>query len=114
MKELLQHLIDSERILGYRALCFSRSEEDSLPGWDEGKYVNHSLANIRSLESLLDEYELTRRSNMAMFHSFTLEMLHKEGVANGRKMTLRGLIYVIAAHELHHMNILETRYFKRE
>lgn len=114
MKELLQHLIDSERIFGYRALCFSRGEEASLPGWDEGKYVYHSLANIRSLESLLDEYELTKRSNMAMFQSFTLEMMDKEGVANGWKMTLRGLIYVIAAHELHHIIILKTRYLKRD
>lgn len=113
MKELLQHLIDSERIFGYRALCFSRGEEASLPGWDEGKYVYNSLANIRSLESLLDEYELTRRSNMAMFRSFTFEMMNNYGVANGREMSLRGLIYVIAAHELHHMNILQTRYLKQ-
>ena len=113
MKELLQHLIDSERIFGYRALCFSRGEEASLPGWDEAKYVYTSFANIRSLESLLDEYELTRRSNMAMFHSFTSEMMNNSGVANGRKMTLRGLLHVIAAHELHHMNILQERYLNK-
>ncbi|GAB3531370.1 DinB family protein [Pontibacter brevis] len=113
MKELLQHLIDSERIFGYRALCFSRGEEASLPGWDEGKYVYNSFANIRSLESLLDEYELTRRSNMAMFRSFTSGIMDNYGVANGRKMSLRGLIHVIAAHELHHMNILQTRYLKQ-
>ncbi|MFD2999190.1 DinB family protein [Pontibacter toksunensis] len=113
IKELLQHLIDSDRIFGYRALCFSRGEEASLPGWDEAKYIHNSFANIRSLESLLDEYELTRRSNMAMFHSFTHEMINNYGVANGRKMKLRGLLHVIAAHELHHLNILKTRYLQK-
>lgn len=114
MKELLQHFIDSERIFGYRALCFSRGEEASLPGWDEAKYVLNSFANIRTLENLLDEYELTRRSNMVMFHSFTQEMMDNYGVANGRKMTLRGLLHVIAAHELHHINIFKTRYLKQQ
>ncbi|WP_162053090.1 DinB family protein [Pontibacter pamirensis] len=114
MKEVLQHLIDSDRIFGYRALCISRGEEATLPGWDEGKYAYNSLANIRPLESLLDEYELTRRSNMAMFRSFTFEMMNNRGVANGREISLRGLIHVIAAHELHHMHILQTRYLKRK
>ena len=106
MKEVLQHLIDSERIFGYRALCFSRREEASLPGWDEGQYVRYSEANTRTLENLSDEYELIRRANMAMFRSFTSEMMHNRGIANGREITLRAQIYVIVAHELHHMNIL--------
>lgn len=114
MKELLQHLIDSERIFGYRALCISRGEEADLPGWDEGKYVYNSLANIRPLESLLDEYELTRRSNLVMFRSFTFEMMNNYGFANGREISLRGLIHVIAAHELHHMKILQNRYLELE
>ncbi len=114
IKELLQHLIDSERIFGYRALCFSRGEEASLPGWDESAYVYNSLANIRPLENILDEYDLTRRSNLAMFHSFTSEMLDNYGLANGRSMSLRGLIHVMAAHELHHINILQTRYLKKK
>ncbi|GAB3814667.1 hypothetical protein GCM10028895_07980 [Pontibacter rugosus] len=114
MKELLQHLIDAERIFGYRALCFSRAEQADLPGWDENRYVYNSLANIRPLVQLLDEYELARRSNLAMFRSFTAEMLSSYGVANGNSMTVRGLIHVLAAHELHHIKILEERYLKRK
>ncbi|GHA59265.1 DinB family protein [Pontibacter akesuensis] len=114
MKELLQHMIDSERIFGYRALCISRAEEASLPGWDENRYVNNSLANIRPLTNLLEEYELVKRSNMAMFKSFTAEMLSTEGIANGRRITVRGLVHVMAAHELHHMRILEERYLRRK
>ncbi|GAA4445292.1 DinB family protein [Pontibacter saemangeumensis] len=114
MKEVLQHLIDAERIFGYRALCISRYEEVELPGWDENKYVYNSLANIRPLENILDEYELTRRSNMAMFRSFTYEMMNNFGVANGRRISVRGVIHVMAAHELHHMLILQDRYLKRK
>jgi uncharacterized damage-inducible protein DinB len=110
MKEVLQHLIDADRIFGYRALCISRSEKASLPGWDENQYVYHSLANIRPLENILDEYELTRRSNLALFRSFTFEMLNNTGVANGKQISLRAIIYVVAAHEMHHMNILQDRY----
>ncbi|MCJ8166300.1 DinB family protein [Pontibacter sp. E15-1] len=114
MKELLQHLIDAERIFGYRALCFSRGEETPLPGWDEARYVYNSLANIRPLENILDEYELTRRSNLAMFRSFTFEMLNNYGQASGRTLSLRGLIHVMAAHELHHMHMLENYYLKKK
>lgn len=114
MKEVLQHLIDAERIFGYRALCFSRNEKSPLPGWDEDRYVYNSLANIRPLENLLDEYDLTRRSNLVLFRSFTFEMLNNEGEASGRRMTLRGLVHIMAAHELHHMHLLETRYLKKK
>lgn len=114
MKELLQHMIDSERIFAYRALCISRGEEASLPGYDENKYAYNSMANIRLLKDMLQEYDLVRRSNLMLFRSFTSEMLDTYGVANGKRVSLRGLIHVMAAHELHHMNILQERYLKRK
>ncbi|MDX5483167.1 MAG: DinB family protein [Hymenobacteraceae bacterium] len=114
IKELLQHMIDTERIFAYRALCFSRGEEAELPGFDEDRYAYYSLANIRPLKDLLDEYELVRRSNLALFRSFTSEMMDNYGTANGRRMSLRALIHIMAAHELHHISILQTRYLKRK
>ncbi|MCC9168834.1 DinB family protein [Pontibacter harenae] len=110
MKELLQHMLDSERIFSYRALCFSRGEQASLPGYDENMYAANSNANARSVQSILEEYELVRKSNLLLFRSFTPEMLESYGVANGNKMSLCALIYVLAAHELHHINILKERY----
>jgi uncharacterized damage-inducible protein DinB len=110
IKELLQHMLDSERIFAYRALCISRGEEASLPGYDENMYVNNSIANARLLNDMLEEYEYMRRSNILMIRSFTSEMLDQVGNANGKQVTLRGVIYVMAAHEVHHMNILEKRY----
>lgn len=112
IKELLQHMIDSERIFAYRALCISRGEEASLPGYDEDKYAYNSMANIRLIKDMLEEHDLVRRSNLLMFRSFTSEMLDTYGVSNGRRVSVRGLIHVLSAHEQHHMNILQERYLR--
>jgi uncharacterized damage-inducible protein DinB len=114
IKELLQHMIDSERIFAYRALCISRGEEASLPGYDEDKYVYNSMANSRLIKDMLEEYEVVRRSSLIMFRSFTSEMLDTYGVGNGKRVTVRGIIHVLAAHEQHHMNILQERYLKKK
>lgn len=112
IKELLQHMIDSERVFAYRAMCIARGEAASLPGFDENTYAYNSLANIRFLKDLVEEYDLLRRSNLYMFRSFTLDMLDNSGIANGKPITVRGLIHVTAAHERHHLNILADRYLK--
>ncbi|MER2999597.1 DinB family protein [Pontibacter populi] len=112
MKELLQHMIDSERVFAYRALCIARGEQTPLPGFDENMYAENSRANDRLLRDILEEYDLVRRSNMCMFRGFDSTMLENVGTANGKQITLRGLIYVIAGHERHHINILKERYLK--
>jgi uncharacterized damage-inducible protein DinB len=114
IKEVLQHLIDSERIFSYRALCISRGEPAQLPGFDEKLYAFNSLANMRPLDTMLEEYELVRRSSLALFRSFTSEMLDNTGIANGRHMSVRGIIHVLAGHEQHHFNILQERYLRRK
>lgn len=114
MKELLQHMIDSERIFSYRALCISRGEEMSLPGFDENKYAYNSLANIRLIDNLLEEYQVVRKSSLYLFRSFTPVMLDQVGLANGYHISVRAIVHVLAAHEVHHMNILKERYLKRK
>ncbi|WP_242919129.1 DinB family protein [Pontibacter liquoris] len=114
MKELLQHLIDAERIFSYRALCIARGERQELPGFDENMYAYNSLANIRLLPNILEEYEQVRRANLLLFRSFTTEMLDQTGICNGNRMSVRVIIHVLAAHEMHHINILQTRYLKRK
>jgi hypothetical protein len=112
IKELLQHMIDSERIFAYRALCIARGEQTSLPGFDENMYAENSMANERQIKDILEEYELVRRSNLCMFRGFDFSTLDNIGTANNKQITLRGLIYVIAGHERHHINILKERYLK--
>ncbi|MEJ8756683.1 DinB family protein [Pontibacter sp. H259] len=113
IKELFQHMLDSERIFAYRALCIARGETASLPGFDENMYAESSYANVRLLRDMLEEYNLMRKSNLYLFRSFTDEVLANVGTANNKEITLRGLLYVIAGHELHHINILKSRYLNQ-
>lgn len=110
MKEVLNHLIDDERIFAYRALRIARADSTDLPGFDQDLYARTSDANGRDIETMLDEYAQVRRSTIALFESFTDEMLLRRGTADGRPVTVRGLIYHLAGHEQRHLNIIRERY----
>lgn len=114
LKELLQHMMDTERIMAFRALCFSREEKQAVPGFDEDAYAAVSDANRRSLADILEEYRLLRQSTLALIKSFSAEMLLKTGNANGNMVSVRALIWVIAGHESHHLGIIKTRYILQE
>jgi len=110
IKQMLGHMIDTERILAYRALCMARGEQQSLPGFDEDSYVNNAHFQNNNFTELLEEFELVRKSNIKMIEKFTEEDLLKKGIANGFENTVRGLVCVIIGHEMHHNNILNERY----
>lgn len=110
VKELVQHVIDAERIFCYRALCFARKDHTELPGFDENHYVVHSGANARSGESLLEELQAVQRSSALLFGSFNEEQLESSGVANGNPVYVRGIGYILIGHTLHHLQILQERY----
>ena len=112
LKEMLQHMIDTERIFSYRALAIARKETVTLPGFDENVYATNSLANRRTWEELSQEMKIVRESTTILFKSFTEEMLQSSGcfsAANGNVNTL-GLI--IVGHFYHHVNISNERYLK--
>jgi uncharacterized damage-inducible protein DinB len=110
LKELLQHMIDSERVFCYRALRFARNDKTDLPGFEQDDYVPFSDANARSGEALLQEYQALRKATIALLQSFTDEMLMRVGVANGHKMSVRAVAFVLAGHEKHHVNVINERY----
>jgi hypothetical protein len=110
LKELLQHIIDTERIFNYRALCFARKETISLPSFDENLYANNSNANIRRWESLSGELINVRRSTKDLFFSFTDEVFEQRGVANNNSSTVLSLGFIIVGHVNHHIKIAEERY----
>jgi len=114
LKELLQHLLDTERIMAYRALCFARNEKAKLSGFDEDKYAKNSDAKRRKMTDMLTEYRLQRQSTILLFNSFSSEMLARMGNANENMINVRSLAWVIAAHENHHLHIIQTRYLKQE
>lgn len=107
VKEVLQHIIDTERILSHRALCFARGETARLAGFDGDDYVAGSAANQRSWESLANEFLLVRQSTQALFNSFTEDMLCAEGNAGHHRQTVAGLGFTIVGHFYHHKKIVE-------
>jgi uncharacterized damage-inducible protein DinB len=109
LKQMLGHMIDTERTFAYRALCFSRNNIE-LPGFDQDIYVNNNDFNSRTIESLADEYKATRESNLFLYRSFSDEQLLRGGIASKSPVTVRGLIYMTAGHELHHLNLIKEKY----
>ncbi len=110
IKELLIHLIDTERIFCNRALRFARNDKTDLPGYDHDNYIQFSNAKDRTICDIQKEIDLVRASTIALFDSFSEEMLEREGTANGNKLTVLAIGYIIGGHEAHHINILKERY----
>lgn len=109
-KELLGHLNDAERIFTFRALSIAREELQPLPGFDENDYVAYGAFNQRSMSSLIEEWRSIRSATLTLTNSFTERALKQFGVSNSRPITTNALLWVIAGHTIHHMNVLENRY----
>jgi len=110
VKELIQHLIDTERIMVYRALRIARKDAIGMPGFDEGVYVKNSRANERDFFELLEELSSVRKSTINLFKSFSENDLKQKGIANGVTVSVRALGYIIAGHHKHHLSIIKDRY----
>ena len=110
VKEAVGHLVDAERVFAYRALRFGRGDETPLASFEHDDYVRHGGFEARTLADLASELEHLRRANLLLFRGFTVEVLGRKGVASGREITVRALLWTIAGHELHHANILREQY----
>jgi DinB superfamily len=108
LKQVLGHLIDTERIFSYRALSFARGDASALPGMEPDDFQNNSGANKRSLEDLFMELTFLRQANVLMFEALPEEAWLRHGTASGYPVTVRALAHMIAGHELHHVKILES------
>ena len=110
VKEVVGHLLDTERVFAYRALCIARGEKKSLPGFDQDDYVKEGNFNRRELFDLNYEFRLLRESNLLLFRTFTPEMLKLKGFANESYVSVLTILFMIAGHEKHHMNVLREKY----
>jgi hypothetical protein len=110
INEVVQHLLDTERVFAYRALCFSRKDIIELPGFDQDEYLINSNANSRSKESIIEEYESVRNATITLFKSFSEEMLIQIGVASNSPLSVRASGYIIIGHEKHHCNVIKDNY----
>lgn len=111
IKEILQHVIDAERIFSYRALRFARNDQTPLSGFDEQEFARQSGPASRTIDDLLDEFQTVRRSTILMFRHFSDEMLVREGTSSGLAISVIGLGFTIAGHQKNHARVIEERYY---
>ncbi|NNL82280.1 MAG: DinB family protein, partial [Winogradskyella sp.] len=110
IKDILLHLIDTERVFSYRALRIARGDSTPLPGFDQDLYVENALARNRTMTSLIEEYKSLRQSTLTLFKTFTPEMLISTGTASDSAISVRAIGYILSGHENHHKIIIEDRY----
>jgi hypothetical protein len=110
VREVLGHLVDGERVFGYRAFCFSRGEAAALPSFDENQYVAAARSDATPLRELADELALVRRSNLVVLRRLEPREWARVGTASGKPVTVRALAWVMAGHPRHHVAILRERY----
>jgi hypothetical protein len=110
IKELLQHMIDAERVFAYRAITFARKDKTQLPSFDENTWAAQSMASQRDWKEMVTEFKLLRGSTVSMFASFDDSQLRSIGTASGKEINVLALGYILAGHVEHHINIIKERY----
>jgi uncharacterized damage-inducible protein DinB len=110
IKDIIQHIIDAERIFAYRALRFSRNDKTELPSFDENNYVDEAKGFQRSIMDLLTELSAVRHSTLLLFKTINEEQMLRVGIASNNLMSVRALGFVIIGHQNHHQMVFEERY----
>ncbi|MBK8701963.1 MAG: DinB family protein [Saprospiraceae bacterium] len=111
VKQMMQHLIDAERVFQYRALRFARRDNTVLSPFDENAYADVADVNDRTIGSLIGEYQLLRHGGMAMFRSFTREDMLAKGRTPSAELSVLSMAFIMAGHAIHHMEIIRERYY---
>lgn len=110
VKGVIQHMMDVERIFCTRALMVCRGEKASIQGFDHDVYAENMHANDRPIKQIEREWQLLRSSTQALFEGFNPADFEKRGIASDQPITVGALVYLIAGHSLHHLNVLEEKY----
>ena len=110
VREMVGHLVDTERIMGYRAVCVARGETVSLPGFDENTYVANASFDDCPLAELLDEFAHVRDGHVAFFRHLSPAAWLRTGLANANPISVRALAFVMVGHPRHHLAVFQERY----
>ncbi|MGA7319738.1 MAG: DinB family protein [Candidatus Sulfotelmatobacter sp.] len=110
-KEVLGHICDAERVFAYRALRISRADATPLEGFEQDDYVRNGPFAHRPLTDLVEEFIAVRRATLSLLRNLDEAAWMRRGTANKNEVSVRGIAYIIAGHELHHRRILEEKYF---
>jgi hypothetical protein len=112
IKDILQHCIDTERVFTYRITAISRGDKQKMLPYDEDTFAKNADANRRSVDELLEEILLIRKSTIMLYQSFTKDMLHQQGNGfNGVQYCPLALGFMLAGHQRWHFKVIEERYF---
>ena len=109
IKQVVRHLIDTERVFSYRAMCISRGEKNALPSFDHNAYAEVSLNHLDA-HQLWKEYNTIRKSSIQLFRNMDNEMLERKGTASGKSIIVKAFAFMIVGHQMHHFNIIRDRY----
>lgn len=110
IKEVIGHVTDTERIMCYRALRIGRADTTPIPGFEQDDYVHAANSDALAFMDLVSEFQIVRSASVALFRNFDENAIGRRGTANNFSVTVRGLAYIIAGHERHHLNILQSKY----
>ncbi len=110
VKEVLQHIIDTERVFAYRSMCIARKDPTNLPGFDENTYAANVDCSDRLLSEVLEEFVINRKSIILLFKSFKPETMVLSGTANESSITVGAMGIIVSGHSTHHLNVLQERY----
>jgi hypothetical protein len=111
-KDMLQHFIDTERVFTYRMTAFARQDGQNMLSFDEDLFAKNAHANRRTIDDLLEELILVRKGYIAMYKSFTPEMMQLSGKGyNGDEYSVLSMAFMIAGHQRWHFKIMDERYF---
>ena len=112
IKQVLCHILDTERVMAYRALRFARNDMTALASFEPEEFVVYARHNERSLENIIEEFIYLRKSNLILFQTFSESELSRKGMASDRLISVKAFLYIIAGHLNHHRIILQERYLK--
>jgi hypothetical protein len=112
LKQVLGHMIDTERVFAFRAFVFSRGEQQHFPGFDQDQYVQNATFETRSIQDLAHEFKIVRESSLFIYRSLTEEQSLLKGTASNHPVSVRALVYMTAGHELYHLDLIKENYIK--
>ena len=114
IREVLQHIIDAERVFAYRALRFARKDATPLPSFDENLFAENAKADKRDWKEMVEEFKVVRKSSEYMFNSFDDDQLDATGISNSNPVYVLAIGFVIVGHAIHHMRITKERYLQSQ
>jgi DinB superfamily len=112
IKDIVQHLIDCERVFVYRAMRFARNDKSAQPFFDENEFAKAAKATSMPIKKILKEYKVTRHATLAFFNNQSADTCKRAGIAGNTMTTVRALAWIICGHELHHWKVVRERYLK--